>query len=129
MDGELLEAMNQMLVGTPFESVNERPLKNIEAVAGLVTVRGDIILHEANEDRSGAMGPVSYTHLLVSGHGAWIRGAICTVQGFDKADFWKGNEQKNCSITLLECQNGKWKLLQDAVSAEALVRMGKSGRI
>ena len=68
-------------------------------------------------------------NILVSGHGAWIRGAICTVQGFDKADFWKGNEQKNCSITLLECQNGKWKLLQDAVSAEALVRMGKSGRI
>lgn len=56
VDSDLLEAMNQMLVGTPFESVNERPLKNIEAVAGLVTVRGDVILHEANEDRSGAMG-------------------------------------------------------------------------
>ncbi len=55
VDPELLEAMSQMVVGTPFEPENERPLKNIEALSGLVTVKGHIILHEANEDRSGNM--------------------------------------------------------------------------
>ena len=55
VDPELLEAMSQMMVGTPFEPENERPLKNIEALSGMVTVKGHIILHEANEDRSGNM--------------------------------------------------------------------------
>ena len=55
IDPALKEAMDQMILGTPFEDTNERPLRNIEAVSGTVTVQGDVILHEANEDRSGNM--------------------------------------------------------------------------
>ncbi|HIR36052.1 MAG TPA: PolC-type DNA polymerase III [Candidatus Faecimorpha stercoravium] len=55
IDPDVKAAMDQMIIGTPFEAQNERPLRNIEAVSGMVTVQGDVILHEANEDRSGNM--------------------------------------------------------------------------
>lgn len=68
-----------------------------------------------------------YRSVLISGHGAWIRGAICVALGLTKTQFWTGQSQNNCCITLLEYCGG-WRLLQDAVDAQALARLrGEEG--
>lgn len=52
------KAKEEMLVGLPYAPKNERRLRNLEAVTGEVTVKGDVILTEATEDRNGQMGLV-----------------------------------------------------------------------
>lgn len=47
-------------------------------------------------------------------HGTFIRGIISTVCHLSDADFWKGREQGNCSITILEDTADGWTLLADA---------------
>lgn len=119
----LLRSSPEMSLWAYFEDPEHyHPCENAESLEELFA-RCRLFLDElaAREDCCG--------NVLVSGHGAWIRGAICTVLGLGKADFWKGHKQKNCSITLLECRNGVWRLLQDAISAEALIQIENSGRI
>ena len=53
--------------------------------------------------------------VLIAAHGGLIRGMICVTEGLSEADFWSGNNQKNCSVTVLECKNS-YKVLKQAVS-------------
>jgi DNA polymerase III epsilon subunit family exonuclease len=54
-DPEVLESYNSMVVGMPYTPGELRPLRNIENVHGDVTIEGQVILHEAKEDRSGGL--------------------------------------------------------------------------
>lgn len=47
-------------------------------------------------------------------HGAFIRGIISVVEDLSDAQFWDGNEQKNCAVTELEYTGGRFFLLHDA---------------
>ena len=63
----------------------------------------DVILPE--EDK--------YDTMLIVGHGALIRGFIHNITNRPTKDFWIVTH-KNCSVTIVECLNGKLSLLEEA---------------
>lgn len=59
-------------------------------------------------------------HVLVTAHGALIRGMISVIDRLPDRDFWKGREQKNCSVTLVECIRGQLRVIRDAADAREI---------
>lgn len=51
--------------------------------------------------------------VLVSTHGAAVRGLLSTVNMEGPGDFWHGKVQKNCAVSVLSVQNGKMILRQE----------------
>ena len=45
-------------------------------------------------------------------HGGLIREILCWVDGTPRADFWRGSPQPNCAVNILECVDGKFKILE-----------------
>lgn len=58
--------------------------------------------------------PAEKTHhcMLVSGHGALIRGMIHCINKRPSSDFWTVTH-KNCSVTIVSCENGKLTILEE----------------
>ena len=54
-----------------------------------------------------------YESMLVVGHGALIRGFIHSINNRPSKDFWN-IIHKNCSVTIVECYNGKLSVLEEA---------------
>ncbi|MBR5598077.1 MAG: histidine phosphatase family protein [Lachnospiraceae bacterium] len=79
--------------GESFEELYERCKSFIE----------DIILPAENK----------YQSMLIVGHGALIRGFIHSINKRPSKDFWK-MIHKNCSVTIVECCNGKLSVLEEA---------------
>lgn len=52
--------------------------------------------------------------ILISTHGAAIRGLLSTVHKRSKSEFWKGGVHKNCAVTILEVTNGQISLVEEA---------------
>ncbi len=54
----------------------------------------------------------TYEHVLVCAHGALLKGMIRIVENRPLERFWDGPPQKNCAVTLVECKNGQFTLLE-----------------
>lgn len=54
-------------------------------------------------------------NVLVSSHGAWIRGMISVIEELPEKDFWNGKEQKNCSVTIIRSDGRKSCVVCDAI--------------
>ena len=54
-----------------------------------------------------------YASMLIVGHGALIRGMIHYINQRPSKDFWIVTH-KNCSVTIVDCTNGKLTLLEEA---------------
>jgi len=53
--------------------------------------------------------------VLISGHGAVNKALLAVMLGREKKDFWTGNVQHNCAITVVRLKNGRYELLEDAL--------------
>lgn len=53
--------------------------------------------------------------ILLSAHGAVVKGLLFGMGGEDLKDFWKGGVHKNCAVSILETTEGKLSLLQENV--------------
>lgn len=51
--------------------------------------------------------------ILLSTHGAALRGLLSTINMNGVAEFWKGGVHKNCAVTILEVTDGRIKLLEE----------------
>lgn len=51
--------------------------------------------------------------ILVSSHGAAIKGMLSTLYPTKLNDFWHGGVHKNCAVSLVEVENGRMKLTED----------------
>jgi len=51
--------------------------------------------------------------ILVSTHGAAMRGLLSSLQITDLKDFWHGGVHKNCAITILEVVDGTIRILEE----------------
>lgn len=51
--------------------------------------------------------------ILVSTHGAALRGILSSLTCNDPSDFWKGGVHKNCAVTILEVENGTIKIVEE----------------
>lgn len=52
-------------------------------------------------------------NILLSTHGAALRGLLSTINMSSTAEFWKGGVHKNCAVTILEAVDGRIKLLEE----------------
>ena len=53
--------------------------------------------------------------ILVATHGATLRGLMCAFQKNPISKFWQGGVHKNCGITIVQVENGKKKILKEAI--------------
>lgn len=53
--------------------------------------------------------------VLVSGHGAVVKGLLSSLTITDLNDFWNGGVHRNCAVTILDVQNGKTVIEQENV--------------
>lgn len=51
--------------------------------------------------------------ILISTHGAALRGLLSTINMNGIAEFWKGGVHKNCAVTILEVVDGRINLLEE----------------
>lgn len=51
--------------------------------------------------------------ILISTHGAALRGLLSSINMNGVAEFWKGGVHKNCAVTILEVVDGKINLLEE----------------
>lgn len=54
--------------------------------------------------------------VLISTHGAAVRGLLSGINMDGIDDFWHGKVHKNCGVTVLESENGKIKLISEGVT-------------
>lgn len=52
--------------------------------------------------------------ILISTHGAALRGFLASVYEHSIADFWKGGVYKNCAVTIVDVTNRKASILEEA---------------
>jgi len=45
--------------------------------------------------------------ILVSTHGAALRGLLSDINHIDICDFWKGGVHKNCAVTIVDVKDGQ----------------------
>ena len=53
--------------------------------------------------------------ILISGHGACVKGLLSSLTISDLKDFWKGGVHKNCGVSIVEVRNGEARVLQENV--------------
>lgn len=53
--------------------------------------------------------------ILLSGHGACVKGLLSSLTIADLKDFWKGGVHKNCGVSIVEVKDGKAEVLQENV--------------
>lgn len=53
--------------------------------------------------------------VLVSGHGALVKGLLSSLLITDQADFWRGGVHKNCAVSIIDVEKGKARVTQENV--------------
>lgn len=56
-----------------------------------------------------------YNKVMIVAHGACNKAMMCHIRKHGIADFWKGNLQKNCSVSIVRLENGNYTVLEDNV--------------
>lgn len=51
--------------------------------------------------------------ILVSTHGAALRGLLSNINNLDTVDFWKGGVHKNCAVTIVEAEKGRMFIIEE----------------
>ena len=51
--------------------------------------------------------------ILVSTHGAALRGLLSCINNVGIEDFWKGGVHKNCAVTIVEVKDGKTVMIEE----------------
>lgn len=74
--------------------------------ARVMACLGDIAAEPANGGK----------RILVSTHGAVIRGVVMAIKNLPHQEFWQGSVSRNCGITVLEAKQGVFTLLRENLS-------------
>lgn len=53
--------------------------------------------------------------ILISTHGAALSGLLGVIKGHTVAEFWKGGLHKNCGMSIVDVQDGKAVIVQEAI--------------
>ncbi len=51
--------------------------------------------------------------ILVSTHGAALRGLLSYINGIELKDFWKGGVHKNCAVTIVDVNDGRAVIIEE----------------
>lgn len=91
-----------------FENPKEyNPPKDAESIDELCARTSDFLeklVHNKNmEDEV----------ILISTHGAALRGILSSIYGIGREDFWNGGVHRNCAVTIVDVQNGITSVLEE----------------
>ncbi len=106
---ELLEQKKAPLYQFICEPDKYEPAEDAESLEEL-TARCQSFLQDIIIPAEG-----KYETIMVAAHGAFICSLISYLEKFPKSEFWNGNLQKNCGFTIVECKDGKLKLLDKGI--------------
>lgn len=69
------------------------------------------------EDGQGKGGPgkSGSSNILISTHGAASRALLANISRCPLRDFWCGGVPKNCAVTIVDLENGDWKIKEQDV--------------
>lgn len=84
-----------------------KPPKGAEGIEGLKERTADFlqeIVH--NKDMENDT-------ILVSTHGAALRGLLSNINHIGIKDFWKGGVHKNCAVTIVDVKNGQMVIIEE----------------
>ena len=51
--------------------------------------------------------------ILISTHGAALRGILSHINNLGIEDFWRGGVHKNCAVTIVDAENGKASIVAE----------------
>lgn len=83
------------------------PPKNAESIEDLCK-RTTLFLQELVHTKD-----MENETVLISTHGAALKGLLSSVNMDGIENFWNGGVHKNCAVTILEAKNGEIKLLEE----------------
>lgn len=91
-----------------FENPKEyNPPKDAESIDELCARTSDFLeklVHNKNmEDEV----------ILISTHGAALRGILSGIYGIGREEFWNGGVHRNCAVTIVDVQNGITSVLEE----------------
>lgn len=84
-----------------------KPPKGAESIEELCKRTGDFleeIMH--NKDIGDEV-------ILVSTHGAALRGLLSNINNIELKDFWRGGVHKNCAVTIVDVEDGKAYMIEE----------------
>lgn len=84
-----------------------KPPKGAESIEELCKRTGDFleeIMH--NKD-------IGDEAILVSTHGAALRGLLSNINNIELKDFWRGGVHKNCAVTIVDVEDGKAYMIEE----------------
>ncbi len=84
-----------------------QPPKGAESIMELKVRTGDF-LQEIVHNKS-----MHNETILVSTHGAALRGLLSNMRGIGIEDFWKGGVHKNCAVTIVEVNYGQTLIIEE----------------
>lgn len=85
-----------------------KPPEKAESIEALCE-RGTQFYQELIQDES-----LQDETILISTHGAALRGFLADVYQHSIADFWKGGVYRNCAVTIVEVKDKKAEMLEEA---------------
>lgn len=56
---------------------------------------------------------MGWSRVLITAHGALIRCFLNCIRKRPLSEFWNGIPQKNCAVSILQCENGRIKVLEE----------------
>jgi len=88
---------------------NYVPVEGAESISHLCERTTEILLEIAN------CSEYQNKTILLSAHGAAVKGILSSITITDLKDFWGDGVHKNCAVSILDVENGKISLRQENV--------------
>ncbi|MCD7882106.1 MAG: histidine phosphatase family protein [Lachnospiraceae bacterium] len=119
MEGQKVRDDNGVLVVENFIRFFNEPERYLppdegESFQSLLARTGDF-LEELKQKGRAAGDEGGSGNILISTHGAASRALLANITHCPLRDFWSGGVPKNCAVTIVDLENGDWKIKEQDV--------------
>ena len=87
-----------------------QPPKGAETIEELKVRTGDFLQEIVHNKH------IENETILVSTHGAALRGLLSNMRGIGIEDFWKGGVHKNCAVTIVDVNHGQTLIMKEGIT-------------
>ena len=84
-----------------------KPPKGAESIEELKARTADF-LHEITYNKD-----MENETILISTHGAALRGLLSNISHVEISDFWRGGVHKNCAVTIVDVKDGRISIVEE----------------
>lgn len=108
-DREMDTGIGAELVKFFDEPASYQPPKGAESIESLME-RTDTFLKELYHNDA-----LQNSNILLSTHGAALRGLLASIKGLPIEELWQGGVQKNCAVSIIEVRNQTPKIIDEGI--------------